>query len=322
MEFRHLATFDAVATLMSFNRAAEVLHCTQSTVSAQIKALEQDLGSPLFERLGRRITLTPAGEELLHHSRRLRSYEQEVRTAIRRQGQASGLITLRVPQSVATLHLPQILKAYHQAYPHVGFDISNCGSQHLADELRHGAVDAAFLLSGILESTDLSLEVQLQEPMAFVAAPNSPLVGRQGLALKDLAGQTLLIPKHDCGYRMEFTQALKAAQVEVASIIELNSLASLVRCLTAGVGVAVVPQKTVARELAEGQLKKLHWKRAFATNLYLIYHKDKRFSGIKEAFMDTVQAYFEGLRKKQGGLADPVENCFWEGKSRSMRMRL
>ena len=136
MELRLLKTFDAVACTMSFSRAAEVLHCTQSTVSAQIKALEDDLGAPVFERLGRRITLTRTGQELRRHVRRLLSYEQAIREAARRAGETHGLISLRAPQSVADHHLPQILRRFCAAYPRVGFDIANCGSCQLADELR------------------------------------------------------------------------------------------------------------------------------------------------------------------------------------------
>jgi DNA-binding transcriptional LysR family regulator len=98
MEFRHLRTFETIAQLMSFNRAAQALHCTQSTVSAQIKALERDLGVPVFERLGRRITLTAAGEELLHHTRRLFDYEREIFSAVRGGRDPAGVLSLRVPQ--------------------------------------------------------------------------------------------------------------------------------------------------------------------------------------------------------------------------------
>src|SRR5512142_3194123 len=155
MDFRLLKTFELVASFMSFNAAAKVLHCTQSTVSAQIRSLEEDLGTPVFERLGRRIALTAAGEELRRHTRRLLSYEHDIRAAVREVGETVGLISLRVPQSVAEQHLPKILQRFCASYPRVGFDVSNCGYYHLPEEMRTGEIDAGFLLAMTMDAADL-----------------------------------------------------------------------------------------------------------------------------------------------------------------------
>jgi len=102
MELRELKTFQKVATLLSFNRAAEVLHYAQSTVSAQIKALEDELGLPLFDRLGKQIVLTDAGEKLLKYSRRLLAFHEETYAEIKGQQELRGSLTIRIPQTVAT----------------------------------------------------------------------------------------------------------------------------------------------------------------------------------------------------------------------------
>ncbi len=284
---------------MNFNRAAEALHCTQSTVSAQIKSLEEDLGTPVFERLGRRIALTAAGVELQHHARRLLSYEHDIRAAVTKLGETLGLISLRVPQSVADHHLPSILQRFCTAYPRVGFDVSNCGYHHLADELRTGAIDAGFLLAMASESADLRTTVVLSEPMAYVASPSSDLAGRSKLTLEDLAGRTLLLPKHDCAYRMELEQTLKEARIEPAAIIELNSVAALVQCLKVGLGVAMLPQRAIAEELAAGRLQKLDWHEPLAANLFLIRHRDKPLTGAYGAFIAVVEQYFAEQRARQ-----------------------
>jgi DNA-binding transcriptional LysR family regulator len=183
MDFRLLKTFEQVASFMSLHRAAKVLHCTQSTVSAQIKCLEEDLGTPLFERLGRCIVLTPAGETLQHHARRILSYEHDIRAAVRDVGQTVGLISLRAPQSVANLHLPTILQRFCAAHPRVGIDVSNCGYSHLAVELRSGEIDAGFLLSMSIEAADLCSTVVLNEPLAYVTDPKSDLCRRHSSSL-------------------------------------------------------------------------------------------------------------------------------------------
>lgn len=296
MDFRLLKTFDLVSAMMSFHGAAKVLHCTQSTVSAQIKSLEEDLGAPVFERLGRRIALTPAGEELRRHVRKLLNYEQDIRAAVKEVGETVGLIGLRVPQSVAELHLPTILQRFGAAYPRVGFDVSNCGYFHLPDELRTGEIDAGFLLSMALDAGDLCSTVVLDEPMAYVAPLTSDLAARERLAIGDLAGQTLLVPKHDCAYRMKLQQELAEARVECAAVIELNSVSAVVRCVRAGVGVALLPERTVARELAEGRLARLRWHEPLTACLYFVRHREKPLVGAFGAFVAVVEQYFEELR--------------------------
>jgi DNA-binding transcriptional LysR family regulator len=315
MEFHLLKTFETVASFMSFNRAAAVLNCTQSTVSAQIKALEEDLGAPVFERLGRCIALTPAGKELLRHSRRLQTYEQEIRASVKKSGVVSGLITLRVPQSTSILHLPSILRRFNAAYPLVGFDITNCGSFQLANEMHSGVIDAAFLLACGLSSPDLVTSIMLAEPLVYVAHPSSDLAKRKKLSIKDLAGHTLLLPKHDCGYRMELTQTLKETHVDVATVIEINSVTALVQCLLAGFGVSLLPQRVVAPELAQGRLKKLDWNEPLATNLYLIYHRDKPLTGAFGAFIKMVEEHFSALRRKQPALPAPCKPHREKGKA-------
>jgi DNA-binding transcriptional LysR family regulator len=297
MEFRLLRTFDVVATLMNFNRAAVVLHCTQSTVSAQIKSLEEELGTRVFERLGRRIALTAAGEELRRHTRRLLSYEQEVKASVGKHGETLGLICLRAPQSVADFHLPSILQRFGAVYPRVSFDVQNCGSYQLPDELRSGAIDAGFLLAMTIDAADMISSIVLTEPMAYVASPASDLASRSRLTIEDWAGRTLLLPKHDCAYRMELEQALKEAHVEPAAIIELNSLNALVQTLKTGLGVALLPQRAVAHELMAGGLKQLDWHEPFSTDLFFIRHRDKPQTGTYGAFVTTVEEYFASLRE-------------------------
>ncbi|MGC4119456.1 MAG: LysR family transcriptional regulator [Myxococcales bacterium] len=299
MEFRLLKTFDVVSTMMNFRLAAQVLHCTQSTVSAQIKLLEDDLGTPVFERLGRRIALTAAGEELRRHTRRLLSYEREIRSGIRARGETVGLISLRAPQSVADVHLPAILQRFSSACPRVGLDVSNCGFFQLPEELRSGALDAGFLLTMVIDSADLHTRAVLSEPMAYVTHPSSNLAGRSKLTVEDLAGQTLLVAKHDCAYRMKLEQALRESRVEPKAVVELNSLRALIRCLQVGLGVALLPRRAVEDELALGRLVQLDWHEPLATDLFFLRHRDKPLTGAFGAFVAIVEEHFAELRARQ-----------------------
>jgi DNA-binding transcriptional LysR family regulator len=299
MDFRLLNTFDVVSSMMSFNGAAKVLHCTQSTVSAQIRSLEDDLGMPLFERLGRCIALTPAGEELRRHVRRLLDYEHGIRASLKDVGVTAGLISLRVPQSVADLHLPTLFRRFCSKYPRVGFDVSDCGFSQLPNELRTGEIDAGFLYSMTMDWGDLCSTVVLDEPLAYVASPTSCLAARADLGIHDLAGQTLLVAKHDCAYRMKLQQELTEEHVETAAVIELNSVHATVNCLRTGTGVALLPERAVTHELATGELVKLRWRDSPMASLYFIRHVDKPRVGAYGAFVSEVELYFSALRAQQ-----------------------
>jgi DNA-binding transcriptional LysR family regulator len=296
MDFRLLKTFDLVASFMSFNRAAKVLHCTQSTVSAQIKSLEEDLGTPVFQRLGRHVALTAAGEELQRHARRLLNYEHDIRAAVRNVGTTVGLIGLRAPQSVAELHLPTILQRFSAQFPRVGIDVSDCGYHHLPEELRTGEIEAGFLLAMPADFNDLINSEVLVEPMAFVTSPSSALAKRSNLTLRDLADHPLLLPKHDCAYRMKLQQDLMEAHIEPSAVIELNSMSSVLRCLEAGLGVAYVPERAAKPALELRRLTKLRWHEPLEASLYFIRHRDKPLVGAYGAFVAEVERYFAELR--------------------------
>ncbi|MBN2526109.1 MAG: LysR family transcriptional regulator [Deltaproteobacteria bacterium] len=295
MEFKLLKTFETVASLMSFGRAAEVLHVTQSTVSAQIQQLEDDLGTPVFERLGRRILLTPAGEKLLLHTRRMLEYEKSVYSVVRGDTAVAGTISIRIPQSTAFLYLPEILFRFCRLYPNVGFDISNCGYFNLTDELRDGRIDVAFLLCDNVDLAEVSSQKLCSETLVYLTHRKSPLAQKKALTIVDLHGQTLLLPKHDCGYRMSLEQTLREAAVDVAAIIEMNSLSAILQCLATGLGVALLPQKIAQSTLGSNRLIALDWCHPLETGLHLICHKRRVLSGAPAAFVDTVESYFKDM---------------------------
>ena len=292
MELRLLKTFDAVATLLSFNRAAQLLHCTQSTVSSQIKQLEEDLGAALFLRLGRRIALTPAGEELWGRAKKLLAEEQALYESVRSRGAISGRLTLRVPQSVAELYLPPILARFAERHPCVGFDISTCGYFRLADELRAGEVDLAFLYGDCLSSAELCHVALRREALVYVVGPKDPLARRKRLNDAILDGRTLLLPKHDCGYRMDLERRLFEAGIRPKALIEMNSVQAVKACVEVGLGTALLPRAIVEKEIREGKLAALSWQSPIEVGLHLICHRDRKRIGPFGDLLRTIENAF------------------------------
>jgi DNA-binding transcriptional LysR family regulator len=146
MELRQLKTFMAVAHFLNFNRAAQALNYAQSTISTQIRLLEEEFGKPLFDRLGKTVVLTEAGEVLLRYAGKMLDIEKETRAQVAGREETQGSITIRVPQSISAYLLPPVIKAFNARFPKVGVDISSC-AQTIQQELRSGIIDLAFLLA-------------------------------------------------------------------------------------------------------------------------------------------------------------------------------
>ena len=197
MEFRQLKTFITVANLLSFTKAARALYMAQSSVSAQVKALEEELDLKLFDRIGRRVLLTDAGKKLYDYARRMEEMTREIQSEFSSDTYARGALTVRVPETVASVYLPLIVKKFHAAHPKVALNFINCSDAQLREELNSGRIDLAFLLTDAIHFKEVNVQLLKTEPLAFVCGPGHPLSQQTGMRLKDLSGQTVLLPNTD-----------------------------------------------------------------------------------------------------------------------------
>lgn len=296
MEFRQLKTFQTVATLLSFNRAAQILNYAQSTVSAQIRLLEEEFGVPLFDRLGKRIYLTEAGHMLLQYAQKMLDIEKETLEKISGREGPAGSLTIRMPQSISTCILPSVLKKFQTIFPGVGIDAATCAYEVLVQELKTGMTDLAFLLADSIPFKDLKSELLCVETLVVVANPAHPLVQSPLIRIRDLSGETILLPKHDCSYRMMFQRTLLEAEVKPAVFMELNSLEAIKQCVICGIGIAMMPIMSVKSEINQKKLAVLKWPEdKLETGILMIRHRDKWLSPILTAFMKIIREQFQCL---------------------------
>jgi DNA-binding transcriptional LysR family regulator len=289
MDLQRLQTFRTVATLMNFNQAAEVLHYSQSTVSAQIKTLENEIGILLFKRIGKSVQLTEAGAKMLVYADKLLAIKDEAVAEVTGRNMVSGLLTIRMPQTVAAHYLPGILCDYQPRFPGMRLDITSCAMHSLEHELRIGTVDLAFLFADTIGAKNLTGELLRIEPLAIVTHPSHPLAALKSAGFKDLEGQVLLMPKSDCGYRMVFEQALATERVTPATIIEMNSVEAIIKTIKAGVGVTIIPELAIRTDLEKGEIARVRWAEELETGVLMIYYQDKWRSPALESFMDAMR---------------------------------
>ena len=303
MEMQRLRTFRTVATLMNFNQAAEVLNYAQSTISAQIKALENEIGTLLFRRIGKSVQLTEAGAKMLVYADKLLAIGEEALAEVTGKNRATGLLTLRMPQTLATYHFHHILRDYQPRFPRIRLDITSCAMHSLENELRIGTVDLAFLLADSINAENLEPEFLGSESLVIVTHPGNPLASSSRVGLKDLKGQVLFLPKSDCGYRMVLEQEMAAAKITPGTVIEMNSIEAIKQAIMAGIGVTVIPEIAVRGEIGDGRMARVSWvEDDLETGVLMIRCKGKWCPPSLDALMDTVRNHFRGHAKRESGI--------------------
>jgi DNA-binding transcriptional LysR family regulator len=176
----------------------------------------------------------------------------------------------------------------------VGLRFHTCAHEGLQKDLRRGITDLAFLLTESIQASDLGVEAVGFESIVMVTRPDAPLAAKEVVHTRDLEGETMLLSKVDCSYRRMLQQMLAQEKVRLDTTLEFNSVAALKECVMEGVGITVLPEVAVEKEINSGKLKKVPWvNNEFEVAVLMIWYKERWLSPALMAFMDAVR---EGLR--------------------------
>jgi len=293
MDLTHLQTFLAVAGRLSFRKAAEALHYAPSTVSAQVRGLEEELGAALFERLGRRVLLTEAGRKLLPHARRMADLAAEARASLGGGGAAPGELCVRISETLGLLCLPGVLARFRPEFRAARLTLLTVSGLGLGRDLRQGATDLALILGEAALDPALEVEVLGRERLGVIAPAGSRLARRQRAGAADLAGRDLVLTPHVWGLRRALEQALHAAGARPSGLVECGSLELVKRCVAAGLGVGFAPAFAAAAEAARGELAVLDWADGpLAAPVLLARNPEHAPSPAARAFMTAAREFF------------------------------
>ncbi|MFC7440903.1 LysR family transcriptional regulator [Laceyella putida] len=297
MEMRQLKTFVAVAERGGFTRAAAELGYAQSSVTAQIQALEEELDTPLFDRLGKKIALTEAGKRLLTYAVELLRLHDEAIHHVRSHSEPCGTLTIGSPESIAAFRLTEVILEYKRRYPDVHLVIKPGLCSEMSQFVRLGEIDVAFtMLKEPLVEQDIHLETLVREKMALVAASDHPLAQLDRVEPRDLIGQTFLHTETGCSYRGLFEHYLLKQGI-VARGEEFWSIEAIKNGVYAELGIALLPMIAVEKELLEGKLVRLNWDdEECRVWTQMIYHKNKWLSPALKAWIDLVQTWAQTWR--------------------------
>lgn len=290
LDLRELRTFRAVATEKSFTRAANALNYAQSSVTAQIQSLEGEVGVPLFDRLGRQIELTVAGRQLLVYAEKLLDLADEAQRTVASDGKPTGTLTVLAPETLLAYRLPELFKRFQSRFPAVQLSLSAVESCEVGGSIEP-SVDIAFSLDVPWREPNLVVQRLRIEPIVLVVATEHALAGKKRLKAEAIGAEQVLVNERVCSYRGLFERTLRAEGVNVTRSLEFLSVEAIKQCALASMGIAVLPEVVVQRELKQGTLVALDWPRkpmAVYTQVYR--HRDKWMSPVMEAFWDLAVA--------------------------------
>ncbi|HSZ17273.1 MAG TPA: LysR family transcriptional regulator [Terracidiphilus sp.] len=291
MEVRQLQIFRTLADELNFTRTAEKVNTVQSNVTAQIKALEEELGVPLFDRLGRRVTLTDAGRRFRPFAEQALVAMEQGQRAIRNGAEPSGPLRISAPESILTYRLPQVLRLFRRRFPNVEIAFRPHLDDSIAAELESGKLDLVInMCDAPSNPAHRSLLIRTERIFLF-GDPSHPLTDRRTVKPIDLAGQTLLLTEHGCGYRAKLDRALALQNVRPGNITEFSSVEAMKQCVRVGMGLALLPAIVIARELRQRHFKTLHWAGpSLDITTYVLWHRDKWLSPAMAAFLDLLRS--------------------------------
>lgn len=291
MTIRHIRIFLGVCDHgCNTTRAAQALHMTQPAVSLAIRELEAYYGVRLFDRIGRRLALTEAGQRFQEYSRRIAALFDDMERELRNP---DGLGLLRVGASITigTQFLPHYIKAFSQSYPKVDVRAEVISSDRLEDRLLNNALDFA-LMEGVPRSPAIRSEPYMEDRLAVICPKEGPFRQGQVLSVEQFQAQRLLLRERGSGTREEFERVMAAANLTVEPVWEAMSTTALVSAVSCGLGIAVLPYRMVLEPLKRGlvseiRVEGLEFRRSFR----IAFHKDKYLTPLARAFLDLCRQY-------------------------------
>ncbi|MFI2077487.1 MULTISPECIES: LysR family transcriptional regulator [Streptomyces] len=286
MELRHLATFQKVAAVMSFTRAAAELSYAQSSVTGQIKALESSLQTQLFDRLGGKIQLTDAGVRLLPYAEQILALAEEARADVAGLREPAGTLVIGTMESITSYRMPPLLELFHHRYPRVQLSLRPSLCAETCQALRHGVYDLGFLMEQTTEHQGLETVVLAQERLVLVASPSYPLATEQRVTTEALRQAQVLATEAGCAYRELFEAELSTGDGNPVGFLEFGTIEAIKRGAAAGLGVCLLPEMTVADAVRAGELVILPWEVPFTVYTQLAWRQGKRLSRELRLFVD------------------------------------
>ena len=289
MELRNLITFIHVAELGSFTKAAEHLGYSQSTVSFQIKQLEDELGCLLFERINHTITLTQRGHELVYYAHQVRTLTDEFKENIEEE-KCSGHIHIVAPDSVCDDMITREYKDFYQKFPDISIKFTTADTSVMFDMLDHNEADIVITLDAHSYQKDYVIAKEEPISMHFVASSSSKYAKKKKLSIRDIAKEKFILTEYGQGYRRVFDKELAKMSLEITPVLEIGRTDIISSVIAESDMISFLPDFVTKDMVDAGLLCYLDvcdmnleiWKQ-------LIYHKNKWMSKSLKTIIEYIK---------------------------------
>ena len=297
MELIQLRYFVTIAETMSFTAAAELLHVSQPALSYQIKRLEVELGTLLFDRTSRRISLSPDGEVFLPLAQAvLYRADEAVRILQEHLGVEVGEVRVGCNPSVSTYLFPGVLAAFHKAYPRVRVEIVEGGDQELQQSVQQGALEFAIVTAPGSPRT-LDVAPLGSEGLMIIAPLTHPLAGRDSIELGALAHEDFVLATNAFNLTTYTIDACRRAGFEPRVVYRAGSVEAVKNLVRQGLGVSIMPEMALKGSGKES-LAVMTLDGGMERELNLILGKDRSITRAAEALMSQVRVSLGGLLRQ------------------------
>lgn len=290
MELRNLITFIHVVELGSFTKAAQFLDYSQSTVSFQIKQLEEELDCLLFERINHTITLTEKGRDLVSYAHQVRTLTNEFKENFEEEQLLKGHIHIVTPDSVCDEMINTHYIDFHNRYPGISIRFTTADTSVMFDMLSHNEADVIITLDSHSYHKDYVIAKEELLSMHFVANRNSPFANAKDLSIHDILNESFILTEYGQGYRRVFDKELAKHSLELTPILEIGRTDMITSLIAQGNMISFLPDFVTKDMIESGHLCYLDvcdlkieiWKQ-------LIYHKNKWISKSLKTFLDYIK---------------------------------
>lgn len=300
LTLRQLTVFETVARHLSFSRAAEELHLSQPAVSMQIKQLEENIGLPLFEQMGKQIHLTEAGNELYQYSRDILQRLSDLEVALDElKGMERGKLNIAVV-TTANYFAPHLLAKFCQRYSGATVSLNVSNRESILKQLDENAIDLA-IMGQPPENLDITSQSFMKNPLVVIAPPNHPLCRKQNVTVKRLAQETFLVREPGSGTRGAMERFFQKHGVHINKGMETDTTEAIKQAVQAGMGLGIVSLHTVELELEAQRLRILDVQGFPIPRFwYVVNRKNKRLSALAQTFRDFLLREAAALIHKSG----------------------
>lgn len=292
MNLYHLKTFYFTAKHRSFTKAADELCITQPAVTRQIQELQSTYDLTLFNRVGKKILLTDAGETLYSLAEKIFELESQVEESIRDfQQQKSGKISIVTTETFGAFYLPEIIIEYNRKFPDIFVTVLNLTDNYVIDSISRLTDDLGFISKEIAHPKIVVKEI-LKEDIVLVAGPDHPISKNKSMDPSELNNLSIIMPETGCGSRKVISDFKKRHNIDFNVVCDFSNNVAIKTLVKKGLGITLISKNAVREDIKKGDLVSIDIDDPnLVRRFFIAYHKEKYFTKTIAEFVASVNRW-------------------------------